>query len=224
MLIKWKKSFSRFTVADKTDLEWSKLFTHRDRIHNRYREIWDVPLIKKRAPLLKRVLKNGMAILDVGAGARGMKKDIEALGLTVDYKSMDIDRTVKHEFYDLQEITGDFDVIICFEVIEHLSLEEGLALAQRLFELTKKDGLVILSTPNIFNPSRYFRDATHKTFYPYDEFCGILAMAGFKIEEVYRSFNDAFHRYVTKVYVLGWLFRLLSIDYASSIFVVARKA
>jgi 2-polyprenyl-3-methyl-5-hydroxy-6-metoxy-1,4-benzoquinol methylase len=210
-------------VADKTNLEWSKLFTYRDRIHNRYREIWDIPLIKKRAPLLKRVLQNGMTILDVGAGARGMKREIEALGFNVDYKSMDIDRSVKHEFYDLQEITEAFDIIICFEVIEHLSLEEGSILTQRLFELTKKGGLVILSTPNIFNPSRYFRDATHRTFYPYDEFCGILAMAGFEIKEVYRSFNDAFHRYVVKVYVLGWLFRLLSIDYANSIFVVAEK-
>ncbi len=210
-------------MADRAPLDWSRVFTFRDRIHKRYREIWDVPRIKKRAPLLRDTLRDGIRILDVGAGARGMKDEIASLGLTVNYKSMDIDRSMKHDFYDLQDIAEDFDAIICFEVIEHLSLDDGFGLLKRLFELTAKGGLIILSTPNIFNPSRYFRDATHRTFYSYDELCGITGMAGFEVTKVYRSFNDAFHRYILKVYMLGWLFRLLSIDYANSIFVVAEK-
>ncbi|HEY3275923.1 MAG TPA: methyltransferase domain-containing protein [Syntrophorhabdaceae bacterium] len=203
--------------------EWSKLFAYRDKIHGRYRDIWDVPRVKKRSHLLARYLKDGMRVLDVGAGMKGMKGEIEKLGMRVTYKSMDIDRGNAHDYYDLADINEKFDAVIMFEVIEHLDLEGGLALLRRLHDILGPKGIIILSTPNIFNPSRYMRDATHRTFYGYDELCGLLMLAGFGIKDVYRSFNDAIHRYVLKVYVLGFLFRLLTIDYAISIFAVGEK-
>jgi predicted SAM-dependent methyltransferase len=110
-----------------------------------------------------------------------------------------------------------------FEVIEHMPLQEGLDLMKKLYSIMNERGVIILSTPNIFNPARYMRDATHKTFYAYDELCGLLNLAGFEIKGVYRSYNDAFHRYVLKIYLLGWLFRFLGIDYAYSIFVVGER-
>lgn len=203
--------------------EWSKLFAYRDRIHKRYREIWDVPLIKKRSLLLRRYLSDGMKVLDVGAGMRGMETEIARLGINVTYKSMDIDRGNTHDFYDTADIHEQFDAIIMFEVIEHLGLEEGLGLLTRLTGTLKEKGLIICSTPNIFNPARYMRDATHRTFYGYDELCGLLMLAGFEIKDVYRSFNDAVHRYILKVYLLGFVFRFLSIDYAYSVFVVGER-
>ncbi len=205
-------------------IDWSRLFQYRDRIHRRYREVWDIPIVKKRSHLLKTILKDGMSLLDVGAGMRGMEADIARAGISVSYKSMDIDRTNHHDFYDLADIGNEqFDVVSLFEVIEHMSLEEGLGLFKRLRELTKEGGLIVVSTPNIFNPARFMRDATHKTFYCYDELCGLLNMAGFEVKSVYRSYNDAFHRYLFKVYIFGFLFRFLSIDYAHSIFVVGER-
>ena len=203
--------------------EWSKLFAYRDRIHKKYREIWDVPLVKKRSHLLKNYLKDGMAVLDVGAGMKGMKDEIAGLGINVTYKSMDIDRSNEHDFYDVNDIHEKFDAIIMFEVIEHLDLEDGLRFLKALSEKVKEKGIIVISTPNIFNPARYMRDSTHRTFYGYDELCGLLNLAGFGIKDVYRSFNDAIHRYIFKVYLLGWLFRVLSIDYALSVFVVGEK-
>jgi len=203
--------------------EWSKLFAYRDRIHKKYREIWDVPLVKKRSRLLRTHLKDGMTVLDVGAGMKGMKDEIAGLGINVTYKSMDIDRSNEHDFYDVADINEKFDAVIMFEVIEHLDLEEGLQFLKALSEKVKNKGIIIISTPNIFNPSRYMRDSTHRTFYGYDELCGLLNLAGFGIRDVYRSFNDAIHRYVLKVYLLGWLFRTLTIDYALSVFVVGEK-
>jgi 2-polyprenyl-3-methyl-5-hydroxy-6-metoxy-1,4-benzoquinol methylase len=203
--------------------EWSKLFALRDTIHKRYRDIWDVPLVKKRSHLLRRCLKNGMAVLDVGAGMKGMKAEIAGLGINIAYKSMDIDRSNEHDYYDVGDITEKFDAVIMFEVIEHLGLDEGLSLLKDLRGILKEKGIIVCSTPNIFNPARYMRDATHRTFYGYDELCGLLDLAGFRIRDVFRSFNDAIHRYILKVYVLGFLFRILSIDYAHSVFVVAEK-
>jgi 2-polyprenyl-3-methyl-5-hydroxy-6-metoxy-1,4-benzoquinol methylase len=139
------------------------------------------------------------------------------------YKSMDVDRSNPHDYYDVESITEQFDAIIMFEVIEHLSLQEGIELMNKLYNRLNNGGIIIVSTPNIFNPARYMRDATHQTFYAYDELCGLFSIAGFDVKEVYRSYNDAFHRYLLKVYILGWLFRVLGIDYAYSIFVVGEK-
>ena len=208
---------------DKISGEWSKLFAYRDKIHKKYREIWDVPLVKKRSHLLKAFLKDGMTVLDVGAGMKGMKDEIAGLGINVTYKSMDIDRSNEHDFYNVNDIHEKFDAVIMFEVIEHLDLEDGLQLLKGLSEKVKEKGIIIISTPNIFNPARYMRDSTHRTFYGYDELCGLLNLAGFRIKDVFRSFNDAIHRYILKVYLLGWLFRVLSIDYALSVFVVGEK-
>lgn len=203
--------------------EWSRVFHYREQAHRLYKEVWDIPLIKKRSDLLRRFLKPGMRVLDVGAGERGMKTEIERLGIDIIYKSMDIDRGNRHDYYDLSEISEDFDAVLLFEVIEHLSLQDGVDLLKRLFYLTKERGIIIASTPNIFNPSRFMRDATHKTFYAYDEFCGIISLVGYNINDVYRSYNDAIHRYILKVYLMGFFFRFFNIDYAHSIFVVGQR-
>jgi len=203
--------------------EWSSLFSYRDKIHKRYSEVWDIPLVKKRSHLLKGMLRDGMTLLDIGAGMKGMKAEIANLGIRLTYKSMDVDRSNPHDYYDVESISERFDAIIMFEVIEHMSLQEGLDLMKKLYSIMNEKGIIILSTPNIFNPGRYMRDATHKTFYAYDELCGLLNITGFNIKEVYRSYNDAIHRYFLKVYMLGWLFRFLGIDYAYSIFVVGEK-
>ncbi|MBP1733865.1 MAG: hypothetical protein H6Q53_152, partial [Deltaproteobacteria bacterium] len=222
MWTKWKTYFERFAMKNVQN-EWSSLFSYRDKIHRRYPEVWDVPLVKKRSHLLRGILRYGMNLLDIGAGMKGMKGEIEKLGIKLSYKSMDVDRSNQHDYYDVDSINEKFDAIIMFEVIEHMSLQEGLELLKKLYAITNERGIIILSTPNIFNPARYMRDATHQTFYAYDELCGLLNIAGFDVKEVYRSYNDAFHRYLCKVYLFGWLFRFLGIDYAYSIFVVGEK-
>ena len=223
MLISWKAYFERFGMEN-VHTEWSSLFSYRDKIHKTYREVWDIPLIKKRSHLLRGILRDGMTLLDIGAGMKGMKAEIENIGIKLTYKSMDVDRSNQHDYYDVASINETFDVIIMFEVIEHMSLQEGLDLMKKLHSIMNERGIIVLSTPNIFNPSRFMRDATHQTFYAYDELCGLLNIANFNIKELYRSYNDAFHRYFLKVYMLGWLFRLLGIDYAYSIFVVGEKS
>lgn len=210
-------------MADNLTSEWSKLFQYREAIHERYREVWDIPLTKNRRSLLKGLLKDGMTVLDVGGGLRGMKDEIAKMGLHVEYKSMDIDRGNPHDYYDLADIKEQFDVVLLFEVIEHVSLENCLDLLKKIYAVTKEKGIVIVSTPNIFNPSRYMRDSSHVTFYAYDELCGLISMAGFHIRQVNRSYNDAIHRYFLKVYLFRFLFRFLSIDYANSIFATGEK-
>jgi hypothetical protein len=46
---------------------------------------------------------------------------------------------------------------------------------------------------------------------------------GFDIQAIYRTYNDALHRYLWRVYVMVHLHRYLGIDFSKSILVLAEK-
>jgi O-antigen biosynthesis protein len=67
-----------------------------------------------------------------------------------------------------------FEVIICFEAIEHV--EEHDILLQEITRLLKNDGLLIISTPNkkIYNDDASFKNPYHKKELYYSEFFELL--------------------------------------------------
>jgi len=204
-------------------ISWSKLFTYRDQIHERYPEIWDLKILRKRFPLMLKNIRDGEKILDIGASNRNLEERLKRYYPNLIYRSMDVDREQFHDFYSLEEIQETFAVIFLFEVIEHLELEEGLNVLEKVYGLLHGGGRLILTTPNVFNPSRFWRDATHKVAYCYDELGGLLLAQGFQIRAMYRTYNDAFHRYLFRLYVMAPLHRYLCIDFAKSILVIAEK-
>jgi len=204
-------------------ISWSHLFEYRDQIHRHYPEIWDLKILRKRFPLVVKTIQDGEKILDIGASNRNLEQRLRRHFPRLIYKSMDIDREQFHDFYSLEEIQESFDAIFLFEVIEHLSLGEGVQLLKRVYDLLDQEGRLILTTPNIFNPSRFWRDATHQVAYCYDELGGLLLAQGFQIKAMYRTYSDAYHRYLFRLYVMAPLHRYLGIDFAKSILVVAEK-
>jgi len=168
-------------------------------------------------------IKDGDKILDIGASSRDLEMRIKKHRAQIVYKSMDIDREVVHDYYSLDEVEETFDAVLLFEVIEHVDLEEGLKMLKKIHSVLKAGGHLILSTPNTFNPGRFWRDATHRVAYCYDELGGLLLNQNFKIKGMYRTYNDAFHRYLFRIYVMSPLHRYLGIDFAKSILIVAVK-
>jgi SAM-dependent methyltransferase len=205
------------------EISWSKLFDYRDQIHGRYPEIWDLKILRKRFPLMMKNIRNGEKILDIGASNRNLEERLKRHYPNLIYKSIDVDREQSHDFYSMEEIRETFDVVFLFEVIEHLELEEGVQLLKRSYDLLNEGGRLILTTPNVFNPSRFWRDATHRVAYCYDELGGLLLAQGFSITALYRTYNDVFHRYFFRVYVMAPVHRYLGIDFAKSILIVAEK-
>ena len=205
------------------EISWSKLFEYRGRIHQRYRDIWDLKILRKRFPLMLETIQDGEKVLDIGASNRNLEDRLKRHFPKLVFRSMDIDRERFHDFYSLGEIQESFDVVFLFEVIEHLDLEEGIHLLKRVYDLLHAGGRLILTTPNIFNPSRFWRDATHKVAYCYDELGGILLAQGFDIQSMYRTYSDAFLQYLLRVYVMSPLHHYLGVDFAKSILVVAEK-
>ena len=204
-------------------IDWTELINCRDKIHKRYSKIWELKLIKRPSWLLKRHLRPGMRILDVGASDKRMQKRVKEVYPDILYKSMDIDRSIPHDYYSLDEIDEQFDLIILFEVIEHLDLEQGVVLLSRLHELLVDGGTLIISTPNIFHPNRFWTTATHKTAYGYEELGGIVLSQGFEVLGIYRTFHASFLKYVFRLTLFYPLHRILNVDFAKSIVILAGK-
>lgn len=205
-------------------LDWSQIILYRDLIHGRYRKIWHIPLIKRQFSLLDKNIRPGMRILDVGAGERGMEDKIVKKYAGVLYRSMDIDRRFPRDCYSLDDIDEKFDLALLLDVIEHLELEDGVQMLQRINELLVDGGMLIINTPNIFNPNRFWLDATHKAAYSYEELGGILLSQGFDVMEIYRyTYNDSFLKYFLRLTLFYPLHRILNVDFAKSIMILAQK-
>lgn len=79
---------------------------------------------------------------------------------------------------------GRFDVVVCFEVLEHIPPEDSEKMLQNLRDVLKDDGLLFISTPNksIYDIGAFTKD--HVNELRHDELLALLRNAGFDILEV----------------------------------------
>jgi len=59
--------------------------------------------------------------------------------------------------------------------------------------------------------------------YRYDEIGGILISLGFQVKSIFRIYNDAFFRWLFRIWVAAPIHKYFSVDFAKSILVVASK-
>src|SRR5262249_38901365 len=129
------------------------------------------------------------------------------------------------EWSELEE-SGSFapyDCVLALEVVEHVAVEEISSWLAQLAAVLRPGGRLVLSTPNTFYPPAYLRDATHRTPLCYDELAGFVAGGGLTVERICRIYNDPLHRLLLRRYAFGWLFRLVGIDFARQIAIVAKR-
>ncbi|MBN2145104.1 MAG: class I SAM-dependent methyltransferase [Candidatus Aureabacteria bacterium] len=201
---------------------WSLLYNARRAIQKRFPSIWSIPIRKKTQDVLIEIVKEGDHILDVGSCNRHLKTDLEKCYHHIVYKSMDVDRLNHHDYYSMTDIQETFDVVVMFECIEHLSLEEGLIMLREIHRILKKNGILILSTPNTFHPNRYW-ECTHKIPFRYDELGGFIETCHFQTENIYRIYNDSFFSRLFRLYVAAPIHRYFCIDFARSILLIGRR-
>lgn len=204
-------------------MRWGEQLLFREKVHQQYHDLWSLKIVRKRIPFILKYLKEGEAVLEIGAFNRELGERIKKYCPRIQYKSMDIDPTYSHDYTSLEEIEETFDMILLFEVIEHLNLEKGRGLARKICGLLKSGGRVILTTPNVYTPGQYWKDVSHETPYHYEEIGGLFLSEGFESIEMYRLFSEPFLRYFFRVCLFSVLFRFLGIDFTKSILLVARK-
>ena len=212
-------------MYSQTDVKcsWSEVLRTRDIIHKCYATIWQVPVLRKRFELIRSLLFDGVRVLDVGAGAAEWGQRLQKVIKSVTYKTVDIDPNRSPDYRSVQEIQQKFDLIISWDVIEHLKLEAGEDLIRECERVLNPGGKLVISTPNIFNPSTYLMDSTHLTPYSYEELGGLCLRAGLEVQEIYRTFNASTVQFFLKRALIAPIHRLVGVDYTKSIIIVAKK-
>ena len=161
-------------------------------------------------------IQDGDRVLEVGAGDRRFSTKIKVRRQNIVYRSMDIDRATPQDYYRVDDIQGEYDVIYAFELIEHITHEEAIDLLRSLHGHLRLGGTLILGTPNLYHPHRYFGIIAHKTPYKYEELGAMLLMLGYQKLRCFRLFNDAWLYRLFRLYIGVWLHRYLDIDFAGT--------
>jgi len=201
---------------------WSKLYETRKVIRENFPDFWKLCIIRKPIDAVREFMQEGDTVLDIGSYNRGLLKKLREYYSSFCYKSMDIDRDKEHDYYSLEEIDEKFDIVFLFEVIEHLNLQEGVSMLKKVNDILKRNGKVILTTPNVYHPNRYW-ECSHKVSYRHDEIGGLMEYAGLKVVRIYRIYNDSFFRRLFRIYIASAIHQYFSIDFAKSILIVGEK-
>ncbi len=205
------------------EFDWSQLYQHRKHIAERYGELWDLPMEKRYHSVLSTLGDKTTQVLDIGAGDRSLQSRLELIWGGCAYKSCDIDLSYQHDFDHIDQVSGEFDLICMFEIIEHLELEDASRLLQRCFSHLTQGGRIVITTPNIYYQPGYLRDVTHRSAWCYDELAGFLEMIGFKVNSIHRLYHDSLIKRLLRQYVFYPWFRIMHFDFARQIIVVATK-
>ncbi|HEY9135964.1 MAG TPA: methyltransferase domain-containing protein [Pseudomonadales bacterium] len=202
-------------------LDWSLMYENRRATQRTFGDIWDLPIQKRHHKVIALHGKPGLSWLEIGAGDRRLKQELETQWPLKSYKSFDIDQRHPHDFFSLHDIEGKYDRICMFEMIEHITIEHAKDVLSKCRESLVPGGKLLITTPNIYYPPGFLRDASHITPWAYDELGGLVRSADFEVIAIYRLYNDAFLRKIAHRYLLAPLHRFMGIDFSKQIMLVA---
>jgi SAM-dependent methyltransferase len=201
------------------EISWSELNEARKAIRRRWPSIWRLPRVGRSTRYAAARIRPGQKVLDVGASAGRFGARLAG----IEYRTVDVDPGIEVDHRSLDEVdAGSVDVAVCFEMIEHVTLEDALAVARGVARALKPGGRLFLSTPNVHHPWSYLRSATHVTPFCYDELGGVLTVAGLGVDGLFRCHHDSVVKGFLRCLAYP-LHRVLGIDYAKSILAVAHR-
>jgi len=173
------KHFTSFHNLDMIRIEYEKTY------------LW----VKEHLLRFINHLKKHSKILDIGCGLGHHIYAFKKLGFSnvlgvdispecVEFCKQQGFNVVQADIFDfLSDCEEKFDLIIAFDFIEHLTVEEGYLLAKLILRCLNPTGLFIMNVPNANNilklRERYI-DITHKTIYTPESIKELLLLAGFK--------------------------------------------
>lgn len=161
-------------------------------------------------PILSRYCRSGQRVLDIGCGVGPLS--LYAASLGCDVVGLDISGPAieacrrSADFLGLSDrvsfetadfvtapITGPFDLIVCFEVLEHIPDDRGALL--KMAQLLAPEGRLLLSTPSANSPLHRLRvrrlgrdpfdvEAGHLRRYTTEQLCEMLERTGFDVEHM----------------------------------------
>lgn len=129
-----------------------------------------------------RQLRKDWNVLELGCGTGYGAYLMSKYCKTVDAQDMDTNLLIraKEKFinsnltYTDQPVEGKYDVVVCLEVIEHMTKESGHLLLQNAKSKLKSNGLLFISTPRKIDNPNENRKKHHLHEYEPEEFRLIL--------------------------------------------------
>lgn len=88
------------------------------------------------------------------------------------------------------EFAGGFDIVVNYEVIEHMKVEHGAKLLKAMLACLKPGGVLLLSTP-VYDGVRHAANHIHE--YTVPELQKAIEKAGFTVERRFGTFMDIKH-------------------------------
>ena len=170
--------------------------------------------------------KNASRLLDFGGGDNRLKKKFLAAGFRGQYETLDLSSEEKHEYSSLAEVTGQFDAILCLEVIEHMSLNDYVDLMDAFGKLLAPGGVLVISTPNpLCVVPMWAGDPGHVQQFPIADLAADLVIRGHEVE-AFRVRYGAWPKGIRarmRFFAARVLCYVLSVDYAHGIVVIGKK-
>ena len=165
-------------------------------------------------------------LLDYGGGDNRLKRKFVAAGFKGRYETLDLSSEETHEYSSLGEVRGEFDAIVCLEVIEHISLNDYVDLMDAFGRLLRPGGVLAVSTPNpLCVVPMWAGDPGHVQQYPIADLAADFVIRGYEVE-AFRVRYGAWPGGVRprlRFFAMRALCYLLSVDYAQGIVVVGTK-
>ena len=200
---------------------WGELAHAREGIRRRWPSVFDLPVVRRRWPFLAGFLRPDSRVLEVGAAERPFDGRLREAFPAAVHRTLDIDPGGSHDYRSLDEVEGRYDLVLAWEVIEHLPLGEIPGWLAGLGKVTAPGGRLVVSTPNVFRPGQYWLDATHLTPLAYAELGGLVTLAGFEVASMHRTYHASALQYALRRGLAEPLHRLMGVDYARSVLAVA---
>jgi SAM-dependent methyltransferase len=201
-------------------VSWSELYAGRKDVNRRYPSLFRLPTVRRAIRLAEPLVVDGARILEVGGGPNPRAPRLAERVRDATVVTVDPDPAAAADHAAVGDAGGPFDLALCLETIEHLTLADGRALLEEIRARLAPGGKLLVSTPNVFCPGRFLRDATHVTPYAWDELGGLLQLCGYGLDGLWRVVPGHFFRRLGKG-VTAPLGRALGVDHAPSIAALA---
>jgi len=175
-----------------------------------------IPVSKKNQyELAIDFISDGDTVLDVGAYDKSFGKLLKKKRKNCIYKSLDSDKTIKHDYYDIKNVKKKFDIVVLFGTIPFLSPEELFDMIKNTSRISNKCVLTIINP--YFPLGHFYNDINHKRPYTPQTLFGLTKMHGFKELEFYRLSSSKFN------WFRQLLIRFTNQDFAPGLFLFASK-
>ncbi len=148
-------------------------------------------------------------------------------GFRGEYHTQDVGTEGAYTYRDLDEVSRRYGAVLCLDVIEHLTLGDGLTLVRTMVSLLEPGGALVLQTPNAaYIPDPRSWDMTHLHIYNAGDLWAFLKCEGLEVDLYRVALRDEHPGPVVSARLMITDYvkrRILGCDLANNIAAIARK-